>query len=507
MLSQRGHKIEFATHRGQEKWVEPEYYRFVSRVHTMGEPMTAEQEETHYLALQNSDPRRDYRGFFRPKHTVDAFWTSDFACLKRVVAVCKPDVIVADFFVNAARDIQYQTGIPLAMVWPQMPYGHAKVPYIPGVPGFQIDALSSEHASLTARLRAELRPVRALPAIISYLRFVRSMRRAAGVTYSLPNLSRTPDHLALVNSFWGLETPKDLPPMIAAVGPILADEYPALDGQLEEFLGGERRVVYVSLGTHILLDQEHTTRFLDAFSVLLRENIIDGVIWVAKAAQRRLFPLNHAIHGSAGETTVQHALENTDRAWHFTPFAPQRAVLDHPHTVLFVTHGGGSSVNEALFHRTPMLSLGFFFDQPLNGLRIQEAGVGLAMDKAAFSAPEIVEKCRALLLDGDGLVRQNVCRMAHIARVSARKKDYAADLVEEMMYDRMFSSAPPEAVQGTGSGALKRTKARRPLHLQTADARMSAWRSQNWDLTCLGCATFVGVLGVGYHTYLWLRRR
>lgn len=515
VLAQRGHRIEFATHRGQEKWVQPEYYRFVSRVHTMGEPMTPEQEEAHYLALQHSDPRRDYRGFFRPKLTVDAFWTSDFAFLKRIVVVSKPAVIVADFFVNAARDIQYQTGIPVAMVWPQMPYGHGKVPYIPGVPGFQIDALSSEHASLMTRLRAELRPLRALPAIINYLLFVRRMRRAAGVTYSLPNLSRTPDHLALVNSFWGLETPKDLPPMIAAVGPILADEYPALDGQLEKFLGGERRVVYVALGTHILLQQDDIKRFLDAFTALMRDGVIDGVVWAANAAQRRLFPLDHIVVGSAGETTVRHALENSDGAWHFTPFAPQRAILDHPRTVLFVTHGGGSSVNEAVFHGTPMLCLGFFADQPLNGLRMQEAGVGLAMDKAGFSAPEMAGKCRALVTDQDGLVGQNVRRMAHVARASARKKYYAADLVEEVMYDRMFGLAPAdpaEPVQGSRSsssgGTLRRpTCATRPLHLQTADARMTAWRAQNWDLACLGCATFAGVLGLGFHAYLWMRRR
>jgi UDP:flavonoid glycosyltransferase YjiC (YdhE family) len=509
ILAKSGHRIELATHKGQEKWVQPEYYRFVSRVHTMGEAMTPEQEEAHYLDIQQTDPRRDYWGYFRPKHRVDAFWTSDFAFLNDIVATVKPDVIVADFFVNAARDIQYQTGIPVAMVWPQMPYGHGKVPYIPGVPGLQIDALSSEHASLTTRLRAELRPLRALPAIVNYLRFVRGMRRAAGVSYSLPSLSRTPDHLALVNSFWGLETPKDLPPLIAAVGPILADEYPPLDGQLEDFLGRKRRVVYMSFGTHILLQEDHVARFLDAFTVLIREKVIDGVIWVANATQLRLFPLDRAVYGSTGETTLHHVLENNDRAWYFTPFAPQRAVLDHPHTVLFVTHGGGSSVNEALFHGTPMLCLGFFFDQPLNGLRIEEAGVGLAMDKADFSTSEIANKCRTLLSDDDRLVGQNVQRMAHIARASARKKYHAADLIEEIMYDRMYGSSSSEVTQRGDNGAIRRRTRgpTRPPHLQTADARMSVWRAQNWDLTCLGCAAFAGALGLGYHAYLWLRRR
>lgn len=465
--------------------------------------MTAQQEAAHYHDMQQSDPRRDYWGYFRPKLTVDTFWTSDFAFLKSIVAASKPDVIVADFFVDAVRDIQHITGIPVAMVWPQMPYGLAKVPYIPGVPGFQIDALTSENASLSSRVRAELRPLRALPAIIYYLRCVRSMRQAAGVNHSLPHANRTPDHLALVNSFWGLETPKDLPPLIAAVGPILAEEYPALDGDLANFLRGDRRVAYVSFGTHIELQSHHLERFLDAFSSLIREKLIDGVIWVASASQRKLFPLERSVHGSSGKATVRHVLENRDQAWYFTPFAPQRAILDHPRTALFVTHGGGGSVNEALFHGTPMLCLGFFFDQPLNGLRIQGAGVGSAMDKESFSTSEIVSRCRTLLLDEDGLVHQNVQRMAHIARVSSRKKYYAADLIEEVMYDRKFSSSPLAPSGHTRSP----TRKSRPPHLQTADARMSVWRAQNWDLVFLGCAAFAGALGFGYHAYIWLRRR
>ena len=101
ILAQRGHRIEFATHRGQEKWVSREYYRFISAVHTMGECMTAAEEAAHYVDMQASDPRRDYWGYFRPKLTVDAFWRSDFAFLKDIVATVKPDMLVADFFVDA----------------------------------------------------------------------------------------------------------------------------------------------------------------------------------------------------------------------------------------------------------------------------------------------------------------------------------------------------------------------------------------------------------------------
>lgn len=381
-----------------------------------------------------------------------------------------------------------------------MPYGMAGASYIPGVPGFQIDALSSEHASLWTRVRAELRPLRAIPAMISWVWFVKSMRRAAGVNSSLPLLKK-PDYLALINSFWGLETPKDLPPLINAVGPILADEYPPLDDPMEAFFVSHQRVVYVSFGTHIQLQPHHLDRFLSAFAELFRGDLIDGVIWAANGPQRRLFQLEHNVQMGTRDVLVRDILENRDPAWYFTPFAPQRAILDRPETVLFVAHGGGSSVNEAMYHGTRLLSLGFSFDQPLNGLRIQEAGVGLALDKACFSEAETVDKCRTILLDEDGAMAQDVQRRKHIARASSRKKYYAADLIEEMMYDCKFSMDPPGSSLDSRQ-AVTRPRRRRPMHLQTADARMSAWRAKNWDLTCFGTVTVAGIMGLGCYAFV-----
>jgi UDP:flavonoid glycosyltransferase YjiC (YdhE family) len=507
ILAQRGHRVEFATHRGQQRWVDTPYYDFISEVHLMGDAMDAATEAAQYLDLQDSDPRRSYRSYFRPKLAIDALWTSDLAHLKDIVVASRPDMIVADFFVDAVRDIQHQLGIPCAMVWPQMPYGMAKAPYIPGVPGFQTDAISSEHASRWTRIRAELRPFRALPAILSYLRFVRRMRRAAGVNYTLPLLGK-PDHLALVNSFWGLEIPKELPPLIAAIGPILAEEYPALDPGLEAFFSSHKRVLYVSFGTHVQLQREDLSKFMGAVPVLFQDGLIDGVVWVANAAQRALFGLDHTVRMGFRSTTVVKLLNNTDPDWHFVSFAPQRAILDRAETVLFVTHGGGSSVNESTFHGTPMLGLGFFFDQPLNCLRVEEAGVGLALDKADFSAVELVDKCRLILEDKQGNFAKDVQRMRHIARTSSRKKHYGADLIEEVMYDRMFSREPLDHAPSSREKIHRAiARSRRPLHLQTADARMSAWRAKNWDLTLLGVTAFGSCIGIGYCAYHWLHRR
>ncbi|KAM0269648.1 hypothetical protein ACHAQH_009679 [Verticillium albo-atrum] len=460
----------------------------------MGHPMTAEKEIAHYLHMQQTDARRDYRDYFLPKFTVDAFWASDYRSLKEVVKVSRPDMIVADFFVDAVRDIQHQFGVPIATLWPQMPYGMVGASYIPGIPGLQIDALSSEHASLWTRIRAALRPLRTITALLPYFWFIRKMRQGAGVDYSLLTLNK-PNYLVLVNSFWGLEIPKDLPPLIAAVGPILADEYPLLDDQLELFFASHARVAFISFGTHVQVPPDHLERILFALSSLLADGLIDGIIWAAKGPQRELFDRSIRL-SSMSDVHVGELLDNKDRSWLFTPFAPQRAILDRPETVLFMTHGGGSSVNEATFHGTPMLVLGFFFDQLLNGLRVQEAGVGLCLDKAAFTGQEVLDKARAILKDEKGTFAMDVERMKCIARVSSRKKEHGADLIEEVMFDAKYSMIAEGKKVGSGSGTR-----RRPIHLQTADSRMPVWKARNWDLTLIGLlvtGSFVGAAYIGY---------
>lgn len=681
ILAQRGHRIEFATHHGQDRWLSSpsssNQYDFISKVHLMGPGMDVAAEVEHYMQMQESDARIDYRSYAAPKLRVDAFWEADYAALKEIITTSssppshpsssssasppeerhhRPDLILADFFVDlAARDIQRQFDIPLASMWPQMPYGMLGASYIPGPPGLQIDALTSEHASLWTRVRAALRPLRALPTMVTYLGFLRSMRLRAGVGYMLPFTSK-PNHLVLINSFWGLETPRDLPPLAAPVGPVLADQWRNVEGDLKAFLERQKRVLYISFGTHVMVQHRDLDKLLMAMLVLLLprearvrvlggggehgrsekgrekwdrgrkaktgypepdrgmvyreslahlaslssstststsasssspENVIDGIVWAMTPAQQNLFHarpadgttllLSDADTESNRASLLSSILSNAHPQFHIVPFAPQRGVLAHPSTKLFLTHGGASSVQESIFHGTPMLCLGYFFDQPLNGLRIKEAGIGDALDKASFSAGEVV--CKAsVVLGADGHVEEgmqvamNVERMKRIARVASRRKEVAADLCQEVLFDHKYGAAvgslttagvlgnmpdsgtvseeedddegeqssaqsvthndplraleagqhdhtlaSPSPRSNSGSsnkkrqqyyrrkndGSISKDRTRRPMHLQTADMRMSLWRARNWDLMLLGVTAAAAVGGAGW--FAWTR--
>ncbi|MCL4131283.1 UNVERIFIED_CONTAM: hypothetical protein GTU68_040772 [Idotea baltica] len=55
---------------------------------------------------------------------------------------------------------------------------------------------------------------------------------------------------------------------------------------------------------------------------------------------------------------------------------PQQDILAHPKVKLFITHGGLLSMQEALFHATPLLALPIFGDQERNAQRINNKGFG-----------------------------------------------------------------------------------------------------------------------------------
>ena len=66
----------------------------------------------------------------------------------------------------------------------------------------------------------------------------------------------------------------------------------------------------------------------------------------------------------------------------------------------------------------------------------------------------------------------DVRRMRGIARIAARRKYHAVDLMEEHLAD--WEGRQRERELGVPW--------RRAMHLQTADARMPNWKARNWDL-------------------------
>lgn len=305
-----------------------------------------------------------------------------------------------------------------------------------------------------------------------------------------------PDYLIFVNSFFGLEISRDLPPTCAPVGPLLSPTYPALDVECERFLSRHKNVMYIALGTHIVLTNKDAVKVVNGILRLIQEDSIDGVIWAISQDGRRGLDRSQSFNGKFNiEMGGLLDIEHPDIF--FRSFVPQRAILEHESVKFYFTHGGGSSANEGLYHGKPMISMGFFADQIANTTRLVEGGVAESMSKFHFTSDELYEKAREILDAGeDGVYQRNVLRLKRIAHVASHRKNHAADLVEEILYDNELR------LTDEGNREL------RPMHLQTADMRMPAYKAKNWDLYAIGVlalSTLVGTMGIAGHL-IWIHR-
>ncbi|KAJ5112383.1 hypothetical protein N7532_000428 [Penicillium argentinense] len=501
VLADRGHYIEFATLDSQESWIQPDY-GFIAKVHLLGPGPTAEQLDAHYRRMQAWDVRKGIEPTLVSKAMFDTFWPQTYRGLNRIMndPVTRPDMIIADFFAEAANDILVEYRLPIAIVCPNWPPLQLPCSYIPGQPGFQLPGtLTSENASMWLRLKNELVILFGLPAIMRLFKQTRAMRREHGVFYPL-HKPKKPDYLLFVNSFVGLEIPRDLPPSCAPVGPLLCPTWAPLDTECDAFLNSHDSVLYIALGTHIILPHEDVIRIMNGAIHLMEEGLIDGVIWAIPKTGRADIDgsetVQMKINSKEDEMSLNNLLANKHRNWLFHFFAPQRAILAHDSTKLYFTHGGGSSANEALYHGKPMLSMGIFFDQTANTTRLVAGGVAESLDKFHFTSDEIYTKARKILESGENWsYARNVLRLQRIAHVAARRKFYAADLVEEVIYDHELRFD-------------KDGRELRPMHLQTADSRMAVWKVNNWDLyavSAVGLVAVLGSMGVAGR-YLWSSR-
>ncbi|KAF4784846.1 cytochrome P450 [Colletotrichum scovillei] len=410
VLAARGHEVHFGTNSGQEHWESD--YPSITRFHSFGPAMPNVDAEAPYARMIQ----------WRPSHGVGS-WNP------------------------TAKDTMIEFGVPIAVMWPQMPYLLAPVSYIPAQPGFsrprrrrlQFGRVSGTRWSCSGRCRT------------FFIRFRWLLNRTILClsTRSL-DLNRTKTCLHLCkwsDRSWGMSTLHSM--------------------KATAFLKSHDKTVYVALGTHIALPEADLMKLLNALVMAIDAGYISGVIWsIGKSARLYFDRSAHVERTHGGRILVGEILNEK-----------------HPDIRLYLTQGGSSSANETLFHGTRTLILGFFFDQLANSARLVEAGVGLALDKFDFTTAEISEKVGRIVSDVDESFGRNVERMKRIARVASRRKEVAAGIVEEVIFDHELRSV--------GGRAL------RPMHLQTADMRMPVWKARNWDLWLVS----VSILAVGCTTY------
>jgi UDP:flavonoid glycosyltransferase YjiC (YdhE family) len=479
VLHSRGHIIEFACLDGCQGIAT--HYTFISKIHVIGRAVDPVQDEETSRGLEEADisTAEGRKGLLKCLMFFDSFWEATFNNLNKIICSSeRPDFVFADLLDSSCVDMMNKWHIPLAVHYPQMPWMFVPQKYIPGFPGFQRKYLTSEHASLWDRIMEDLFAISLLFSMRHYGKWRAQMRKAAGAPPSA--LLRKPNYLVLVNSCFGLEVPKDLPPLMKAIGPVLSDEYAPLGDDASDFLNIHRKVIYVAFGSHVKLKAWRVKNMIQGIIAAINSGIIDGVLWALKMAGKEIEELGQNNETSA-TIDYEAIINNRHPHWQIMSWVPQRAILAHPSTHLFITHCGAASTNESAFHGVPMLALPFYGDQTANSRRAMAAGIALALDKNCFTASELHDKITVLTQDVNGMFARNVLRMQRIVGVTSKRKHLAADMIEEVLYDHelRFEHNPRDEDWKASSGVGKEL---RPMHLQTADSRMSWIKANNWDM-------------------------
>ena len=352
------------------------------------------------------------KGTWRIMRSLNAQWTPMYDGLLAALRRDRPDVLIVDFATAAGIDAGETEGIPvilnnadlLAAISVKLLPPADHVPRI--FSGMSIRKIGPGQRALSAVLRT------VAPTLVS-LTFGRELN-AVRATRGLPPVDVNlwhKDRLILVDCAFGLEYSRPLPPHVQMVGPMLPEAIEPLPEDYQRWLEQGPPVVYVNLGTLAMAPREQIAKMVEAFG-----GEDDRVLWVLRKPMHALLP---------------EPLPGNIRIIEWGP--PPISILSHPNVRAFVSHCGINSVHESLFAGTPIVGIPMLADQRDMGARVEDAGVGLWLDKTHFTAMELRRAISRVLRDDS--FRSGIPAIQESFRL-AGGVPRAADLIERYVAER-----------------------------------------------------------------------
>ncbi|RDD46268.1 UDP-glucuronosyltransferase 2A2 [Trichoplax sp. H2] len=176
--------------------------------------------------------------------------------------------------------------------------------------------------------------------------------------------------LLLIPADFILEFPRPVLPNVKVIGPITTQWAKPLPNDLETFLTGNTKVIYVSFGSIIeSFSQEKMDILVNAFNQLPYK-----ILW------RNKFNI-----------------KNLGKHVKVLPWLPQNDILGHSNVVAFLSHCGHNGMYEAAFHGVPILGMPIQFDQFGNLQLILRADIGLGLNFNNLTSNDIINGIQKLL--------------------------------------------------------------------------------------------------------------
>ncbi|PSB01522.1 glycosyltransferase [Merismopedia glauca] len=280
----------------------------------------------------------------------------------------RPDLMVVDFSTRAGIDVAEAEGIPAIVNNPCL-LTTISVEYLPLVTKVPLPFSGHSVHQIPWHTPYSYPLLRWLSGRIIDFTLGRQLNRlrASRGLGSIDVHRAWGDHTVLVNSAFGLEYPRPLPTNIQMIGPAIASSVEPLDAETNEWLDRGLPVVYVNLGTVARATANQLQRMYRALA-----GSSFRVWWILRTDLQKYLP---------------DAIAPNIRLDNWGP--PLLSILQHPNVKVFVSHCGINSVQESLFAGTPIVGIPMFADQFDMAMRVKDAGVGLFVDKLAFTVSEL----------------------------------------------------------------------------------------------------------------------
>jgi UDP:flavonoid glycosyltransferase YjiC (YdhE family) len=344
------------------------------------------------------------------KLLVNALWPILFDGLVSLIRSDRPDLMVVDNATLAGIDAAEAEGIPFIINNPDLlsflpytlfpPAHHLPIPFS----GVSIHSMTPARQYLQ-RLASPVIRLFAATLLGSFNRRLNACRATRGLP-ARDHRYRLKNTMVMTNCTFGLEYKRQLPPLIQMVGPMLEENIETLPDEYRDWLANGPPVVYVNMGTIALPPEEQLRKMMTAL-----QSDAFRVLWILKQELQTKF--------KPGAVPANVRIES----WG----PPPRAILAHPGVRVFVSHCGINSVHESIHAGTPIVGIPMFADQKDMAMRVQDAGVGLMLDKTSFTTEKLRDAIDRVM--NDAAFRSPIAAIQESFREAGGIKR-AADIIE-----------------------------------------------------------------------------
>lgn len=345
------------------------------------------------------------------------------------------DVAICDHFTVSCQEACHTLQIPFLVTSSIGAAPDTEAPYIDSN-DLYTRALSNLDTSFFERLHDKIvLPVKVY--LSTYTLAQEQRRRHLALDISgpvFPYKERWKDSIKLFNTAFGFESARPLGPLVEFIGPIVPKTAASkLTQDLDQLLAAHKRVVYIAFGQHATTNEAELTVLLAGLLEAYEMGDIDGMIW----SIRGLDGIIPSVIVTRSNTTYDiHQLLNQDKPSDivFLEWAPQTAILQHPSTILFVTHAGAGSLYEGLQAGKRLVFYPFFGDQSRNTQLAEKFGLGLTVDYKGTQndAAQVIQR---VARDKGGFFQSNVNRFQAFVQIRSQTGIvHGANLVEEVAF-------------------------------------------------------------------------